>query len=96
VGADIRNTGLRPGTETAQLYIRRRGTSIARPIRELKGFRRVHLAPGESQHVEFRLGREELRFWNIDMKDVVEPGSLYIWIAPDSARGEPARVELTE
>jgi hypothetical protein len=46
--------------------------------------------------VEFRLGREELRFWNIDMKDVVEPGSLYIWIAPDSARGEPARVELTE
>lgn len=96
VGADIRNTGLRPGTETAQLYIRRRGTSIARPIRELKGFRRVNLAPGESQHVEFRLGREELRFWNIDMKDVVEPGLLYVWIAPDSVQGEPALVDLTE
>jgi beta-glucosidase len=96
VTADIRNTGPRAGTETAQLYIRLRGTSVARPVRELKGFERVHLAPGESRRVQFTLGREELSFWNIDMKDVAEPGSLYIWVAPDSTQGEPAKVEIVQ
>lgn len=96
VTAEVRNTGDREGTETAQLYIRLRGTSVARPVRELKGFRRVHLAPGESARLEFELGREELAFWNIDMRDVAEPCSLYVWVAPDSARGAPAKVELTE
>jgi beta-glucosidase len=95
VTADVRNTGARGGTETAQLYIRLRGTSVARPVRELKGFERVHLAPGESRRVQFTLGREELSFWNIDMKDVAEPGSLYVWVAPDSTRGDPAKVEIT-
>ena len=96
VGADIRNTGTRAGTETAQLYIRLRGTSVARPVRELKGYRRVHLAPGETTHVEFELGRDELAFWNIDMKFLAEPGSLYVWVAPDSAQGLPAKVEIQE
>jgi beta-glucosidase len=96
VSAEVRNTGSRDGTETAQLYIRLRGTSVARPVRELKGFQRVHLAPGESRHVEFELGRDELAFWNADMKRVAEPGSLYVWVAPDSEQGTPARVELTE
>ena len=57
---------------------------------------RVTLAPGESRHVEFRLGRDELSFWNIDMKDVVEPGSLYVWVSPDSTRGAPVRVAISE
>ena len=96
VSADVRNTGSREGTETAQLYIRLRGTSVARPVRELKGFQRVHLAPGESRHPEFRLARDELAFWNADMKDVAEPGSLYVWVASDSTQGTPAKVELTE
>jgi beta-glucosidase len=96
VSADVRNTGAREGTETAQLYIRLRGTSVARPVRELKGFRRVHLAPGESQRVDFRLGADELAFWNIEMRDVAEPGALYVWVAPDSARGEPASVVISE
>jgi beta-glucosidase len=96
VGADIRNVGSREGAETAQLYIRLRGTSVARPVRELKGFERVTLAPGETKHVEFKLGREELAFWGIDMKRAVEPCSLYIWVAPDSAQGRPAKVVLTE
>ncbi len=95
VGADVRNTGPRDGTEIVQLYIRLRGTSVARPVRELKGFRRVRLAAGEARRVDFSLGRDELAFWNIDMKNVVEPCSLYIWIAPDSARGTPARVDIT-
>ena len=96
VGAEIRNTGHREGTETVQLYIRLRGTSVARPVRELKGFQRVRLAAGEARHVEFTLGRDELAFWNIDMRDVAEPCSLYVWIAPDSAHGTPAKVEITE
>src|ERR1022692_1541146 len=96
VSAEVRNTGNREGTETAQLYIRLRGTSVARPVRELKGFQRVHLAPGESRRLEFELGRDELAFWNADMKEAAEPGSLYVWVAPDSARGTPAKVELAE
>ena len=96
VSAEIRNTGTRVGTEVAQLYIRLRGTSVARPVRELKGFQRVSLAPGESRRLEFTLGLRELSFWNIDMKDVAEPGSLNVWVAPDSTRGDPAKVEITE
>jgi beta-glucosidase len=96
VSAEVRNTGSREGTEVAQLYIRLRGTSVARPVRELKGFQRVRLAPGESRRLEFTLGRDELSFWNIDMKDVAEPGALYVWVAPDSAQGSPAMVTLTE
>jgi beta-glucosidase len=95
VRATVGNMGFREGTETAQLYIRLRGTSVARPVRELKGFERVRLAPGESRQVHFTLGREELSFWNIDMKDVAEPGSLYVWVSPDCTRGDPARVEIT-
>jgi beta-glucosidase len=96
VHADVRNTGPREGTEVAQLYIRLRGTSVARPIRELKGFERLHLAPGESRRVEFKLGREELAIWDLDLRHVVEPCSLYVWVAPDPAHGRPATVKLTE
>jgi beta-glucosidase len=96
VSAEVRNTGRREGIETAQLYIRLRGTSVARPRRELKGFARIRLAPGESRRVEFKLGRDELAFWNIDMRDIVEPGSLYVWVAPDCTQGTPVKVEITE
>lgn len=96
VSAVVRNTGRRAGTETVQLYIRLRATSVARPVRELKGFRRVSLAPGESTRVEFVLGRDELSFWNAEMKHEVEPSSLYVWIAPDSGSGEPARVDIAD
>jgi beta-glucosidase len=96
VSAEIENQGARAGTETVQLYIRMRGTSVARPVRELKGFRREQLAPGEKRRVDFTLGREELSFWNIDMRDVAEPGSLYVWVAADSTKGTPARVAITE
>lgn len=96
VHADIRNTGNRDGTAVAQLYIRLRGTSVARPVRELKGFERVRLAPGESRRVDFRLGREELAIWNLDLRHIVEPCSLYVWVASDPTRGKPVKVELTE
>jgi beta-glucosidase len=96
VSADIRNSGEREGTEVAQLYIRLRGTSVARPVRELKGFRRVHLKAGDRAHVVFTLGQKELSFWNIDMKKTVEPGSLFIWVSQDSAQGLPVSVEIRD
>jgi beta-glucosidase len=94
VSADVRNSGSVAGDEVVQLYISETGTSVARPVRELKGFQRVTLAPGASKHVEFTLGRDELAFWNIDMKNVVEPGKLSIWVGGNSVDGQPATVEL--
>lgn len=94
VTAEVRNTGGRAVDEVVQLYIRQTGTSVVRPVRELKGFRRIALAPGASQKVEFTLGRDELKFWNIDMKDVVEPAQLTVWVAPDSTQGTPAKVTI--
>lgn len=94
VTAEVRNSGGRATDEVVQLYIRQTGTSVVRPVRELKGFQRIALAPGASQKVEFTLGRDELKFWNIDMKDVVEPAQLTVWIAPDSTGGTPAEVTI--
>jgi len=94
VTAEVKNTGGRWADEVVQLYIRQRDTSVVRPVRELKGFRRVHLEPGASQKVGFTLGREELKFWNIDMKDVVEPAALTVWVAPNSSSGNPANVTI--
>jgi len=63
-------------------------------VRELKGFRRLSLEPGETKTVEFSLGRDELAFWNIDMQQVVEPGELTIWIAGSSDTGVPAHASI--
>jgi beta-glucosidase len=94
--ATVTNKGSRAGVETVQLYIRLRGTSIARPVRELKGFERVKLEPGESRRVEFRLGRDQLKFWSSATKESVEPAALSIWIAPSSASGLPADVKIED
>jgi beta-glucosidase len=96
ISTEVLNTGTRAGDEIVQLYIREQGTSVARPIHELKGFRRVKLAPGQSQRVEFKLGRDELSFWNIEMKDVVEPARLTIWVGPSSVEGSEAQLNITE
>jgi beta-glucosidase len=90
VSTTVRNSGTRAGEEVVELYLRSRGTSIARPVRELEGFRRITLAPGESQQVDFAIGRNELAFWNIDMQYVVEPASVSVWIGPNSAEGQSA------
>jgi len=90
VRGEVTNVGERPGEEVVQLYIRQRGTSVARPVRELKGFQRVALRPGETREVEFSLGRDELAFWTIDMEHLVEPADLQVWIAGSSTDGQPA------
>ena len=90
VSTTVRNAGSRAGEETVELYIRLRGTSIALPVRQLEGFRKLALAPGESKRVEFTLGRDELSFWNIDMQNTVEPATATVWIGPSSTEGETA------
>ncbi len=73
-----------------------RGTSVARPVRELKGFRRVPLRVGESKRIEFVLGKQELAFWNLEMKKVAEPALVKVWVGPDSASGSIAEFQIVE
>jgi beta-glucosidase len=84
VSVDIANTGNREGDEVAQLYIRDEESSVTRPIKELKGFSRLPIKPGETRTVTFSVGPEELRFYNRDMKRVVEPGTFKIMVGPNS------------
>ena len=86
---DLKNTGKYKATEIVQLYVRDLVGSVVRPVKELKGFQRVTLAPGEVQTVKFELPVSDLAFWNIDMEYVVEPGDFQLWIAGDSASGVP-------
>jgi len=89
VGVDVKNTGSVAGTEVVQLYIRNTAASVEQPVRELKGFTRVTLAPGESKHVEFPLGFDELSFYNVDVKRTVEPTTYKIFVGGSSlATGE--------
>lgn len=94
VAVDVRNTGAVAGDEVVQLYVRDVVSSITRPVKELKGFQRVTLQPGESKTVEFTLGRSAFAFWNEDMKYVVEPGEFQIMSGPNSADLESATVRV--
>jgi len=96
VSTTVKNTGTRVGDEVVELYLRIRGTSMALPVRQLEGFRRITLAPGESKRVEFTIGQHELSFWNIDMQDLVEPASATVWIGPNSAQGQSAEFVIAK
>lgn len=84
VTVSVTNTGEREGTETVQLYIRDKVSSVTRPIKELKGFERVTLAPGEIKSVAFTLSPAELQFYNRDMKRTVEKGEFEIMVGSSS------------
>ena len=85
VSVDVRNTGSMQGDEVVQLYIRDVVSSITRPVKELKGFRRVSLQPGATTTVEFTLAKDAFAYWNEEMKYVVEPGEFTIMTGPNSA-----------
>lgn len=93
---NLTNTGKYAGTEVAQLYVRDKVGSVTRPVKELKGFQRVSLQPGESKTVTFELPISELAFWNIDMKKVVEPGEFTLWIGTNSNEGPSADFEVID
>lgn len=87
LSADVTNTGSREADEIVQLYVHQDVASVSRPVRELKGFRRVHLRPGQKANVQFQLTARNLAFYNQRMRFVNEPGTVHVWIAPDSAHG---------
>ena len=96
VSATVTNTGKRACEELVQLYIRDRVASITRPVRELKAFRKVALAPGQSEKVSFNLTRAQLEFLGRDLRPTVEPGLFDAWIAPSAqAEGAHGTFELT-
>jgi beta-glucosidase len=84
VSVEVENTGPRAGDEVVQLYIRDPVASLSRPVKELKGFQRVTLAPGEKRRVQFVLDREHLGFWNRQMRFVVEPGEFRVMVGSNS------------
>ena len=92
----VTNTGDRYGDEIVQLYIRDIYATSTRPVKELKGFQKVHLAAGQSAQVEFTITADELSYYNHDLCWVCESGDFDIFIGPDCQTGEPARLTVTE
>jgi len=90
----VANTGTREGTEVVQLYVRDEVASVARPVRELKGFSRVTLKPGEARRIELRLAARDLSFYGLDMKRTVEPGTFRVFVGPNSVEGLEAVFEV--
>lgn len=85
VTVDVTNTGVVAGDAVAQLYIHQRAGSASRPVRELKGFERLTLQPGETRTVKFTLGKAELEFWSPQTRAwAVEPGVFDLWAGEDS------------
>ena len=99
VGADgtlavsvvLENAGPREGVAVAQLYVRDLVASVTRPVKELRGFQRVALAPGEARTVRFEVPVSDLGFWNQEMRQVVEPGEFAVWVGANAAEGLEGR-----
>ncbi len=87
VSVDVENVGRRAGDEVAQLYLRDVAASLTRPVKELKGFQRVTLRPGEKRRVEFTLAPEHLGFWNNENRFIVEPGDFKVTVGNSSEGG---------
>ncbi|MDT0631010.1 beta-glucosidase BglX [Rubrivirga litoralis] len=94
VTVEVTNTGDRAGAEVVQLYVRDEVASVTRPLRELKGFERVELAPGQTQRVAFTLTPDDLQFWGEGGAWTVEPGWFTVYVGGSSAATESARFEL--
>ena len=96
VGVDVTNTGSVAGTEVVQLYIRNTVASVEQPVRELKGFARVALQPGETKHLTFPLGFNELSFYNAQVVRTVEPTTYDIWVGGSSLAMAQTSLQVLE
>lgn len=94
VSVRVTNTGNRTGTEVVQLYLRDDVASVTRPVRELRGFRRVELQPGESRTVTFELGSDDLALYDADMRRVVEPGTFTVFAGGSSEAEQSVAFEV--
>jgi beta-glucosidase len=95
IQCELTNHGHMEAVEVAQLYIRDRFASITRPVRELKGFQRIHLHPGETKTIHFELHTDDMAFYNRHMKRVTEPGDFDLWVGGDSNASLHAHFKLT-
>ena len=95
VGVDLTNSGPVAGVEIAQLYIRDTGGEVEEPVRELKGFQRVALQPGETRHLVFTLGLKELSHYDLEMQRTVEPGRIGVWVGGSPQATQGAEFEIT-
>ncbi|HEV2667775.1 MAG TPA: glycoside hydrolase family 3 C-terminal domain-containing protein, partial [Blastocatellia bacterium] len=87
VSVEVENTGKRAGDEVAQLYLRDVAASVTRPVKELKGFQRITLQPGEKRRVEFTLSPEHFGFWSHENRFIVEPGDFKVTVGSSSEGG---------
>lgn len=94
ITGEIENTGRREGTEVVQLYVHDRVAPTSRPVRELKGFQRITLAPGEHKTVEFTVNAHDLGSYDADMHWIVPSGTYDVWVAPDSGSGVQGTFEV--
>ena len=93
---DVTNTGKMAGDEIVQMYVRDDVASVTRPVKELKGFSRIHLKPGETKTVQLAIEKDQLTFLDEDMKRVFEPGTFTIMVGPGSRNDQllTAKIEL--
>jgi beta-glucosidase len=96
VTVEIENIGKCAGDEVVQLYIRDMVASVTRPVKELKGFERITLRPGEKRQIRFALGPEQIGFYNRDMRFVVEPGEFRVFAGTSSVEGLEASFRVVE
>jgi beta-glucosidase len=94
VTVNVKNTGSRKGAEVVQLYIRDEYASAPRPVKELKGFKKIWLEPGQSQSVSFIIDPESLSFYNNDMKWVLEPGEFTIMVGTASDKIQAIKLNV--
>lgn len=96
VRVDVTNTGTVTGTEVVQLYIRNTVASVEQPVRELKGFTRITLAPGQTKRVAFQLGFDELSFYDAAVARTVEPTTYDVWVGGSSLATEESSFKVVE
>ena len=94
MSVDVQNVGSRAGDEVVQLYVRDVVATVTRPVRELAGFQRFTLRPGEKRTLEFTLGPERLGLYDREMRWVVEPGLFEVRVGTSSEGGLEASFEV--
>jgi beta-glucosidase-like glycosyl hydrolase len=96
VQVSVTNTGQRAGDEIVQLYLRDDVASVTRPVRQLRGFRKIHLAPGETRSVNFNLGPQDFALLDQQFSSVIEAGTFTVFVGGDSTTTLQTRFEVTD
>ncbi|HOJ40993.1 MAG TPA: fibronectin type III-like domain-contianing protein, partial [bacterium] len=94
ISVEVENTGPREGEEVVQLYLRDTVSRVARPVKELKRFEKIHLKPGEKKKIKFSLAEEDLTFLDENLNPVTEPGLFEVQVGPNSGEGLKATFRL--